>query len=78
MILVGNGASAMQVAPADRGRKWSSLTIVQRTPQWVAPFPKFGKAIPKPLRRLLLEVPLYRRMWYRLRLSWAFNVINSL
>jgi 4-hydroxyacetophenone monooxygenase len=71
VILVGNGASAMQVAPAIADEV-ASLTIVQRTPQWVAPFPKFGQAIPESLRRLLLEVPLYR-LWYRLRLSWAFN-----
>jgi 4-hydroxyacetophenone monooxygenase len=71
VILIGNGASAMQVAPAIADTV-ASLTIVQRTPQWVAPFPKFGRAIPAPLRRLLQAVPLYRR-WYRLRLSWAFN-----
>jgi 4-hydroxyacetophenone monooxygenase len=71
VILIGNGASAMQVAPAI-AEKVGSLTIVQRTPQWVAPFPKFGKVIPEPLRRLLAEVPLYRH-WYRMRLAWAFN-----
>ena len=71
VVLVGNGASAMQVAPAI-ANEVGSLTIVQRSPQWVAPFPKFGKPIADPLRRLLSEVPIYRR-WYRLRLSWAFN-----
>lgn len=71
VILVGNGASAMQVAPAIADEV-ASLTIVQRTPQWVAPFPKFGFSVPQPLRRLLQEMPLYRRL-YRLRLSWAFN-----
>ena len=71
VVLIGNGASAMQVAPAIADTV-GSLTIVQRTPQWAAPFPKFGQAIPEPLRRLLQAVPLYRR-WYRLRLSWAFN-----
>ena len=71
VILVGNGASAMQVAPAIADQV-ASLTIVQRSPQWVAPFPKFGRAIPAALRRLLQAMPLYRR-WYRLRLSWAFN-----
>ena len=71
VVLVGNGASAMQVAPAIVDDV-AALTIIQRTPQWVAAFPKFGKAIPDPLRRLLHEMPLYRR-WYRLRLSWAFN-----
>lgn len=71
VVLVGNGASAMQVAPAIVDEV-ASLTIIQRTPQWAAPFTKFGKEIPSPLRRLLQEMPLYRR-WYRLRLSWAFN-----
>ena len=71
VVLIGNGASAMQVAPAIADQV-ASLTIVQRTPQWASPFPKFGKSIPEPLRRLLIEVPLYQH-WYRLRLSWAFN-----
>ena len=71
VVLVGNGASAMQVAPAIVDEV-ASLTIIQRTPQWAAAFTKFGKEIPGPLRRLLHEMPLYRR-WYRLRLSWAFN-----
>jgi 4-hydroxyacetophenone monooxygenase len=71
VVLIGNGASAMQVAPAIAD-KVASLKIVQRTPQWAAPFPKFGKEIPEALRRLLSEIPFYRH-WYRLRLSWAFN-----
>jgi len=71
VVLVGNGASAMQVAPAIVDEV-GSLTIVQRTPQWVAPFPKFKQPIPEPLQDLLQAVPLYR-LWYRLRLSWAFN-----
>jgi len=71
VVLVGNGASAMQVAPAIADEV-GSLTVVQRTPQWVAPFPKFKQAIPKPLQQLLDSVPMYR-LWYRLRLSWAFN-----
>lgn len=71
VVLVGNGASAMQVGPAIADQV-SELTIVQRTPQWIAPFPKFAQDIPDELRWLLHEVPLYR-LWYRLRLSWAFN-----
>ncbi len=71
VVLIGNGASAMQVAPAVADMV-KSLRIVMRTPQWVAPFPKFGQAIPDVLRRLMREVEPYR-LWYRLRLSWAFN-----
>lgn len=71
VLLIGNGASAMQVAPAIAARV-SDLTIVQRTPQWIAAFPKFAQDIPDDLRWFLQAVPLYR-LWYRLRLSWAFN-----
>ena len=71
VVLIGNGASAMQVAPAIVDDV-ASLTVVQRTPQWVAPFPKFKQPIPAPLQWLLSNVPVYR-LWYRLRLSWAFN-----
>ncbi len=71
VVLVGNGASAMQVAPAIADQV-AALTIVNRTPQWVAPFPKFQQSIPDALQHLLQEMPLYR-LWYRLRLSWAFN-----
>ncbi|WP_231639508.1 flavin-containing monooxygenase [Sphingomonas profundi] len=71
VVLVGNGASAMQVGPAIADDV-ASLTIVNRTPQWVAPFPKFKQTIPEALQHLLAEFPLYR-LWYRLRLSWAFN-----
>lgn len=71
VVLVGNGASAMQVGPAIVDQV-ASLTVVNRTPQWVAPFPKFKQAIPEELQQLMQAMPLYR-LWYRLRLSWAFN-----
>lgn len=71
VVLVGNGASAMQVGPAIVDSV-GTLTVVNRTPQWVAPFPKFGQVIPDALQQLMQAVPLYR-LWYRIRLSWAFN-----
>lgn len=71
VVLIGNGASAMQVAPAIADDV-ASLTILQRSPQWIAPFPKFQLEVPEALQWLLREVPIYR-LWYRLRLSWAFN-----
>lgn len=71
VILIGNGASAMQVAPAIADQV-GSLAVILRTPQWVAPFPKFGQVIPADLQRLMKEIEPYR-LWYRLRLSWAFN-----
>ena len=71
VVVVGNGASAMQVVPAIADAV-ASLTVIQRSPQWAAPFPRFKVDVPEPLQWLLREVPLYR-LWYRLRLSWAFN-----
>ena len=71
VVLVGNGASAMQVAPAIADEV-AKLTVIQRSPQWAAPFAKFKQQIPGPLQDLLDGMPLYR-LWYRLRLSWAFN-----
>lgn len=71
VVLVGNGASAMQVAPAIADEV-AHLTIIQRSPQWAAPFSKFKQPIPEPLQDLLDGLPIYR-LWYRLRLSWAFN-----
>jgi 4-hydroxyacetophenone monooxygenase len=71
VALVGNGASAMQVAPAIAD-KVAHLTIFARSKQWAAPFPQFGKAVPEEVRYLLQAVPLYQA-WYQQRLTWTFN-----
>lgn len=71
VLVVGNGASAMQVVPAIAD-KAAAVTVIQRSTQWAAPFPKFQVEVPPAIQRLMNEVPLYR-LWYRLRLSWAFN-----
>ncbi len=71
VVVIGNGASAMQVVPAIADEV-ASLTVIQRSPQWAAPFAKFKQPVPSALQWLLREMPLYR-LWYRLRLSWAFN-----
>jgi len=71
VVVVGNGASAMQAVPAiaDQVR---NLTIFQRSPQWVQPFEKFQQDVSASVRLLFEQVPLYRA-WYRLRLSWIFH-----
>jgi 4-hydroxyacetophenone monooxygenase len=71
VAIVGNGASAMQVAPAIVD-KVKSLTIFARSKQWAAPFPQFQQQVPEHIRFLLKEVPLYQG-WYRQRLAWTFN-----
>ncbi|MFN0091517.1 MAG: flavin-containing monooxygenase [Acidimicrobiales bacterium] len=71
VVIIGNGASAMQTGPEIADRV-GSLTIFQRSPHWAAPFEHFRKPVPDPIRFLFREVPLYRS-WYRLRLGWTFN-----
>lgn len=78
VAVVGNGASAMQVVPAIADDV-ADMTIFARSRQWAAPFEKFRKPVPEPVRWLIREVPLYQK-WYRQRLAWTFNdkIHNSL
>ena len=71
VVVIGNGASAMQVVPAvaDEVR---TLTVIQRSLQWAAPFETFKKPVPAAVRFLLRELPYYQE-WYRTRLAWIFN-----
>lgn len=69
--VIGNGASAMQVVPAIADQV-KTMTIFQRSKQWAAPFDKFQKPVPGPVRLLLRDVPFYQE-WYRQRLAWIFN-----
>ena len=71
VVVVGTGASAMQIVPAVSGEV-EHLTVVQRSPTWVAPFDKLMKPIPPEVRDLLQAVPLYQA-WYWLRLFWQFG-----
>ena len=72
--VVGNGASAMQTVPAIAPQV-EALTVFQRSPHWVAPFPKFKQEIPEETAFLLRNVPLYRA-WFRERLGWIFGDRN--
>jgi 4-hydroxyacetophenone monooxygenase len=71
VAIVGSGASAMQIGPAiaDTVR---SLTIFQRSPQWIAPNDDYFAPIGDHVHWLMENVPFYR-VWYRARLSWIFN-----
>ena len=78
VVVVGTGASSMQIVSAI-GSRAGHLTVFQRSPQWVAPFDKFGLDILDPLRMLIQSCALYR-VWYWLRLFWQFGdkVIEAL
>lgn len=71
VAVIGTGASAMQIVPAIADEV-ASLTVVQRSPQWIAPNPQYSAEVTEARHWLLDNVPYYRR-WYRFRLAFAFN-----
>ena len=71
VAIIGNGASAMQVGPEIQPMV-KSLTIFQRSPHWIIPFPLFRKEVPPAIRTLMREVPLYQQ-WYRARIAWKVS-----
>ena len=71
VAIIGNGASAMQVGPEIQPIV-QSLTVFQRTPHWIIPFPLFRKKVPDAIRTLMREVPLYQQ-WYRARIAWKVS-----
>jgi len=68
VAIVGVGASCQQIAP-EIAKKVDQLYIVQRSPQWIAPFEQFRQEIPSGQRILLDRVPLYRA-WNWVGLFW--------
>ncbi|QBJ95766.1 NAD(P)/FAD-dependent oxidoreductase [Rhodococcus sp. ABRD24] len=71
VALVGAGASAMQIGPAIADNV-ASLTVFQRSPQWIAPNDVYFEPVGNDIHWLIDNVPLYYS-WYRARLSWIFN-----
>ncbi|OCH79524.1 NAD(P)/FAD-dependent oxidoreductase [Gordonia sp. UCD-TK1] len=71
VAIVGSGASAMQIGPAIADRV-GSLTIFQRSPQWIAPNDDYFAPVGDDVHWLMDNLPGYRE-WYRARLSWIFN-----
>ena len=68
VVLVGAGASGFQVAPAiaDSVR---SLTVFQRTAQWMFPNPNYHAKVGPGVKWALKHLPFYGR-WYRFLLFW--------
>ncbi|MFJ9893163.1 flavin-containing monooxygenase [Streptomyces sp. NPDC091280] len=71
VAVVGSGASAMQIVPAVAGTP-ASLTVFQRSPQWIAHNADYFRPVDPGVHRLMEHVPYYRR-WYRAKLNWIFN-----
>lgn len=71
VTVVGTGATAMQLVPAIAGTA-ARVTVVQRSPQWVAPNENYLREVPAGARLLMAQVPFYAS-FYRLRLVWMFQ-----
>jgi 4-hydroxyacetophenone monooxygenase len=68
VVMVGAGATGFQVAPAIADIV-GSLTIFQRTAQWMFPNPNYHAAVGPGVKWALRHLPFYGR-WYRFLLFW--------
>ena len=68
VVLIGAGASGFQVAPAIAD-KVRSLTIFQRTAQWMFPNPNYHAKVGPGVQWAIKHLPFYGR-WYRFLLFW--------
>jgi 4-hydroxyacetophenone monooxygenase len=68
VVMVGAGATGFQVAPtiADQVK---SLTVIQRTAQWMFPNPNYHERVGPGVRWALKHLPFYGR-WYRFLIFW--------
>ena len=68
VALVGAGASGFQIGPAIVDDV-ESLVVFQRTPQWMAPNPRYHATVTDGERWAMRHLPGYSR-WYRFMLMW--------
>jgi 4-hydroxyacetophenone monooxygenase len=67
--LLGAGASGFQIAPTI-AEEVASLTIYQRTAQWMFPNPVYRTTVPEGDRWALRHLPFYAR-WFRFVMGYA-------
>src|SRR5439155_15646105 len=68
VVMVGAGATGFQVAPAI-AEQVKSLTVIQRTAQWMFPNPNYHEPVGPGVRWALKHLPFYGR-WYRFLIFW--------
>ena len=71
VALVGTGATSVQIAPAI-AETVGSLTIYQRSPQWVREVPGINERVPEGTPWLLENIPYYAK-WSRFNLFWRYG-----
>jgi 4-hydroxyacetophenone monooxygenase len=68
VVMIGAGATGFQVAPAIADRV-GSLTVFQRTAQWMFPNPNYHAKVGPGVQWALRHLPFYGR-WYRFLVFW--------
>ena len=68
VAMIGAGASGFQIAPAIADEV-ESLTVYQRTAQWMFPNPNYHAEVGPGVQWALRHLPFYGR-WYRFLLFW--------
>ena len=68
VAMIGAGASGFQIAPAV-ATEVNSLTVFQRTAQWMFPNPNYHEPVGTGVQWALKHLPFYAR-WYRFLLFW--------
>jgi 4-hydroxyacetophenone monooxygenase len=71
VAIIGTGASAMQIAPTISDDV-EQLTILQRSPQWARPIPRYHDLISERTQWLLANVPFYAK-WFRFTMLWRYG-----
>jgi 4-hydroxyacetophenone monooxygenase len=70
VAVIGTGASAMQIVPTIVDQV-ESVTVYQRTPQWIRPIARYHDEIGT-VQWLLDNVPLYAA-WFRFTMWWRYG-----
>jgi 4-hydroxyacetophenone monooxygenase len=68
VVVIGTGASACQFIPLV-AKQAARLTVLQRTPPWLIPAPRYFQPVEPGFNWLLSHVPFYAE-WYRFFLFW--------
>jgi 4-hydroxyacetophenone monooxygenase len=71
VALVGTGATSVQIAPAIV-KQVKSLTIYQRSPQWVREVPGINDPVTQSTPWLMANVPYYEK-WMRFTQFWRYG-----
>jgi 4-hydroxyacetophenone monooxygenase len=71
VALVGTGATSVQIAPAIV-KQVKSLTIYQRSPQWVREVPGINDPVSQSTPWLMANVPYYEK-WMRFTQFWRYG-----